>query len=151
MTLIRPAQRRDLDAILNLVRELANYEKEPDAVWATVEDYQQAFEENVFEAIVAEVNEQIVGTCIFYLTWSTWKGKMLYLEDFIVREEYRRVGIGQHLFDAFVERAKTLECTQVKWQVLDWNTPALRFYAKNNATIEKNWWNGKLVLKGKPI
>ena len=83
----------------------------------------------------------------FYAAYSTWKGKMLYLEDFLITEEYRRQGIGQLLFDAFIEEGKKRGVFLLKWQVLDWNEPALKFYEKNKALIEKNWWNGKLVLK----
>jgi len=147
---IRRAEFGDLKVILDLVRELANYEKAPDEVWATLEDYQNAYKNNVFEALVIEVEGNIVGTCIYYLTWSTWKGRMLYLEDFIIRETYRRHGLGQQLFDTFLARARELQCTQVKWQVLDWNTPAIYFYEKNRASIEKGWWNGKIQLLSRP-
>ena len=80
------------------------------------------------------------------MTYSTWKGRMFYLEDFVVLEAYRRLGLGQMLFDAFLQEAKDQQCRLVKWQVLDWNEPALRFYRKNNAVIEKEWWNGKIFL-----
>lgn len=146
---IRLAKYDDLKDILSLVKELAHYEKEPDAVWADLSDYQKAFQEEVFEALVLERDDRIVGTCVYYLTWSTWKGRMLYLEDFIIRQDYRNRGLGQKLFDAFIERAIALDCVQIKWQVLDWNVPAIKFYEKNGATIEKEWWNGKLLLKSK--
>lgn len=144
---IRIAKYEDLGAILTLVKELAVYEKEPEAVWATLEDYQNAYHDRVFEALVGEIDSQIIGVCLYYLTWSTWKGRMLYLEDFILRHDYRRQGLGRKLFDAFLERARELDCVQVKWQVLDWNLPAINFYEKVGATIEKGWWNGKLILK----
>jgi GNAT superfamily N-acetyltransferase len=76
---------------------------------------------------------------------------MLYLEDFVINQNFRRYGLGQKLFDAFIMRAKELNCTLVKWQVLDWNIPALKFYEKNHAVIEKEWWNGKLILKNRAI
>ena len=88
---------------------------------------------------------KIVGIIIYYMTYSTWKGKMLYLEDFVVNQQYRKLGIGQHLFDAFLKEAKDKGARLVKWQVLDWNEPALAFYKKNKAIIEKNWWNGCLL------
>ena len=147
---IRRAKFEDLNSILALVKELAIYEKAPDAVWADLRDYQQAFRDQVFEAIVGETGNGIIGVCIYYLTWSTWKGRMLYLEDFIVKEAYRRGGFGQKLFEAFMERANELDCTLVKWQVLDWNEPALNFYKRNHATIEKDWWTGKILLKSNP-
>jgi GNAT superfamily N-acetyltransferase len=87
-----------------------------------------------------------VGMTVFYRTFSTWKGVTLYLEDFYVTPEYRQHGIGQQLFDAFVDTARQMGCRQTKWQVLDWNEPALRFYEKNGAVIEKEWWNGKIYF-----
>ena len=80
------------------------------------------------------------------MTFSTWKGRMMYLEDFVVNPEYRGQGIGQQLFDSFIAEAKAQDCNLVKWQVLDWNEPAVRFYERNKATIEKEWWNGKIVF-----
>lgn len=147
---IRKATSKDLDDLLQLVRELAHFEKAPDEVWATLEDYERGFTNNDFESIVAtDTDGTVLGTVIFYLTWSTWKGRMLYLEDFIVKREARHQGIGAILFDAFLKRAKELECRLVKWQVLDWNEPAIRFYEKMGATIEKEWWNGKIIFERK--
>lgn len=147
--IIRKATIDDLEAILALVYELARYENTPEEVWVDIQDYQQGFNENTFEAIVAESEQKVIGICIFYLAWSTWKGRMLYLEDFVVEESYRQHGIGQQLFDACIARARQLDCTLIKWQVLDWNVTALNFYIKNNAIIEKDWWNGKIILKPK--
>lgn len=148
--IIRNATPDDLENVLTLVNELAAYENAPNEVWAKLVDYQEGFKEGLFESLVAELEGQVIGTCIYYMTWSTWKGRMLYLEDFIVKKDLRRHGLGQQLFDAFIKRAEELNCTLVKWQVLDWNIPALRFYAKNDAIIEKEWWNGKLILKPPP-
>ena len=144
---IRKAQASDIQAIHALVEELAIYEKEPDALTATLEDYQRDFKDQIFDAIVAEYDQQIVGATIFYMTYSTWKGRMLYLEDFIITEKYRRRGIGQQLFDAFIGEARQLNARLVKWQVLDWNEPAISFYRKNKAIIETEWYNGKLFLQ----
>ena len=143
---VRPATEADLQAILDLVFELAVYEKAPEAVTATLEDYQKAWKEGIFEAEVAEADASVVGMVLYYTTWSTWKGKMLYLEDFVVKEAYRRFGVGQLLFDAFLATARAKNCVMVKWQVLDWNEPALSFYRKNNAVIEQEWWTGKIFL-----
>ena len=143
---IRPAQDKDIPGIYALVEELAIYEKARNELWLTVEEYQQLWEENAFESIVATHNDQVVGTCIYYMTFSTWKGRMLYLEDFVVKDTHRQTGIGQALFDEFISIAKTKECALIKWQVLDWNEPALAFYRKNQAIIEKEWWNGKIVF-----
>jgi len=139
---IRKATNNDLSGILNLVKELATYEKEPEAVTATLKDYEDNFK-NIFEAHVAELDGKIIGTTIYYMTWSTWKGRMLYLEDFVVTEKHRRHGVGQLLFDAFMEEAKNQNVRLVKWQVLDWNEPAVNFYEKNQTIIEKDWWNVK--------
>lgn len=146
-TIVRKGNVADLKSIHALVGELAAYENEPEAFTATLDEYRRAFTEGDFECLVAE-NEQkeIIGMTIHYLTYSTWKGRMLYLEDFVVKEKWRKHGVGQQLFDALFVRAEELKCVLVKWQVLDWNEPAINFYKKNNATIETEWWNGKRYL-----
>ena len=144
---IRKAVISDIPSIFNLVLELAVYEKEPDAVETTIADFESAFEHNVFDAYVATHEDQVIGMALFYMTFSTWKGRCLYLEDFYVQPEYRKHSIGQRLFNAFVEEAKRQNVPMAKWQILDWNEPALSFYRKNQATIETNWWNGKLFFK----
>ncbi len=143
---IRPAKSPDIPAILGLVQELAEFENEPDAVLASLEDYKRHFQEGLFQSLVAEKEGEIVGMAIFYDTFSTWKGKMLYLEDFVVSEAYRKQGIGQMIFDAVLKEARSRGAKLVKWQVLDWNTGAIQFYKKNKATIEQEWWNGKIVF-----
>jgi len=143
---IRPGTISDVPAVHQLVVELAIYEKEPDAVTATVKDYLQHFEEGRFHILIAENESEIIGMALYYPTYSTWKGKMMHLEDFIVTEAYRRHGVGELLFKAFLTQAKADGCVLTRWQVLDWNTPAITFYEKIGATIERNWWNGKLYL-----
>lgn len=143
---IRPATLHDIPAIHDLVRELAIYEKAEEEFIASPEEYKKDFQDGVFRCQVAEANREIVGMALYYLTYSTWKGRMLYLEDFVVREAFRRKGIGQQLFDAFLEDARQSGCRLVKWQVLDWNDPAIRFYEKNRATLETEWWNGKIFF-----
>ena len=143
---IRPATEADIPTIHALVYELAVYEKEPEAVVTTPAEYLEDFRKGLFEAQVAELDGRIVGMTLFYMAYSTWRGKMLYLDDFVVQENYRRYGIGQMLFDSFVEEGRRRGCRLVKWQVLDWNKPALDFYRKNNAVIETNWWNGKVLF-----
>ena len=145
--IVRKAKKEDLESIYGLVQELAVYEKEPEAVTATLNDYQKDFAEGIFEANVALDGEKVVGTTIYYMSYSTWKGKMLYLEDFVVKEAYRKKGVGQLLFDAYLAVAKEKKAVMVKWQVLDWNEPALNFYKKNKAVIETNWWSGKIFLE----
>lgn len=143
---IRPATESDLPAIHALMYELAVYEKEPEAVLTTIEEYRADFQAGLFESQVAETDGQVVGMTLFYLAYSSWKGKMLYLDDFVVTETHRRYGLGQLLFDAFLEEGRRRGCRLVKWQVLDWNEPALRFYEKNEAIIEQGWWNGKKFI-----
>lgn len=145
--IIRKGIKEDIPALYDLIKELAIYEKEPDAVIATINDYYEAWDDGVFEFIVGIVDQRIIGIGLYYLTFSTWKGKMLYLEDFIISNNYRNRGFGQIIFDAVIEEAKKKKCALLKWQVLDWNTPALSFYEKNKAQIEKNWWNGKIVFE----
>lgn len=143
---IRPAVREDLPAIHNLVRQLAIFEEAEVEFTATIEQYRQDFDAAVFEALVAEVDGKIRGMALYYLTYSTWKGKMLYLEDFVVEEAYRSFGTGQLLFEQVLEQGREKGCKLLKWQVLDWNKDAIRFYEKNKAIIEKEWWNGKIFL-----
>jgi GNAT superfamily N-acetyltransferase len=95
---------------------------------------------------VAELNDEILGMALYYMTFSTWRGSMLYLEDFYVSENYRSAGIGQLLFDAYINEAKERGCKMVKWEVLDWNTEAIKFYERNGAVIEKQWWKGKIIF-----
>jgi GNAT superfamily N-acetyltransferase len=144
--IIRKADIKDIPAIYGLVYELAVYEKEPEAIKISVNEYLKAFEEGLIDSYVAEYVGKIVGITVFYMTFSTWRGKCLYLEDFYVQPSYRKYGIGQKLFDAYIGEAKSRGALQTKWQVLDWNEPALNFYRKNNAVIEKEWWNGKIFL-----
>jgi GNAT superfamily N-acetyltransferase len=145
--IIRKGGKSDILQLYQLIKELAEYEKEPNAVIATIEEYKQAWEEGIFEFIVGIIDDKIIGIALYYLTFSTWKGRMLYLEDFVITEAYRKKGYGQVIFDAVVDEAKNKKCALLKWQVLDWNTPALSFYEKNKAEIEQNWWNGKIVLR----
>jgi GNAT superfamily N-acetyltransferase len=144
---LRKATKQDLNAVLDLVNELAIYEKAPQEVTVTLADYEADFDNKVFDIILAEQESQIVGIAFYYMAYSTWKGKMLFLEDFVVKEKLRGQGIGKLLFKAFLEEAKNLGTSLVKWQVLDWNEPAINFYEKYNSTIEKEWYNGKILEK----
>ena len=145
--IIRKATKQDIAAIYNMVYELAVFEKEPEALKIAIKDYEEAFSEKLFDSILAELDGKIIGIAVFYMTFSTWRGKCLYLEDFFVKPEYRKLGIGQKLFDAYIAEAKSKGARQAKWQVLDWNDVGLNFYSRNNAIIEKNWWNGKLYFE----
>jgi GNAT superfamily N-acetyltransferase len=140
----------DLPAVHALVRELAVYENAPEQHTATIEEYKRDFEAGLFESHIAvdsEGGDKIVGMIFYYMAYSTWRGRMLYLEDFVVTESYRKYGVGQKLFETFLEVARHKDCFLTKWQVLDWNTPAVNFYEKNQALIEKEWWNAKIFLK----
>lgn len=147
LTTIRKAVPADMVEILELVRELAVYEKAPDAVLTTLQDYEINFKSGVFDALMAEDGEgKVVGIALYYISWSTWKGRTLYLEDFIVKQRQRGNGIGKIIFDALTEEAHKLNCNQMKWQVLDWNEAAVNFYKKYPVEIEKDWWNVRLKL-----
>lgn len=143
---IREATYNDLEVVFDLVKELALYEHEPESVTTTIGAYQKAFKEGSIYISIAEDEGKVVGIMLYYWAFSTWRGPMMYLEDFVVRESYRRHGVGQLLFDAFVKDSKRRGAVMVKWQVLDWNDPAINFYKKNNATIEKEWWNVKIIF-----
>jgi len=143
---ICPAQRTDLPDILRLVKELANYEKAPLEVTSTISMYNEAFDDNLFFVDIVKIQDQIIGFTLYYPTFSTWKGKMMYLEDFYLQETYRNQGIGSALFDRFLLKAKEEGCILTKWQVLDWNQNAIDFYEHRGARIQKGWWNGLIDL-----
>ena len=142
---IRAAKRDDLPAIFGLGKQLAIYEKEPDAVTCDLADYERDFNEGTFLAQVAEDDSgTIVGMALYYLGFSTWNGRMLFLEDFYVLESERRKGIGKLLFEAVIAHARELDVKRMKWQVLDWNEPAIKFYEKYEVVFQKGWWNVNL-------
>lgn len=140
---IRFAVKDDCVRLLELIQELAVYEKAPEEVTVTLEEFEQAgFGDNpVWKAFVAEKDGQILGFALYYTRYSTWKGCRLYLEDFIVTEKERGNGIGKLLFDAVVNEAREKGYNGMVWQVLDWNEPAINFYNKYNAALEAGWLN----------
>lgn len=144
--LVRPATEADIPAIHALMYELAVYENAPESVETTLAEYLEDFKKGLFESHVAILEGQIVGMTLFFMAYSSWRGKMLYLDDFVVTEACRRYGVGQRLYEAFLAEGERRGCRLVKWQVLDWNEPALRFYQKNEAIIETGWWNVKKFL-----
>ena len=154
--IIRKGRKEDLSDVLRLVYELADFEKAPDAVTNTIADMEaDGFGPHpVFEFYVAEVNQEIAGIALYYIKYSTWKGKGLYLDDLIVTEKLRGKGIGKKLLDAFMLEAQKADAKQVHWQVLDWNTPAIDFYKKVGASIEAEWLDCKMsdeqIYKYKP-
>jgi GNAT superfamily N-acetyltransferase len=149
---IRKAQASDCANMLELVRELAIFEKAPGEVTVTLEHFvETGFGKNpVWEALVAvELDknaEKMIGISLWYMRYSTWKGLRLYLEDLIVTESYRGKGIGKKLFDATVEEARKRNVSGMMWQVLDWNQPAIDFYKKYGADISGEWLNCSLSL-----
>ena len=124
----------------------SEYEKAPQEVTNTIDDMiRDGFGVHpIFYCLVAEFEDKIIGMAIYFIKYSTWKGKGVYLDDIVVKESLRGKGIGKKLFDAVVEDAKKLNCKQMHWQVLDWNEPAINFYKKYNAEIDKGWLNCKL-------
>lgn len=140
---IRVAEKDDCPRILELINELAVYEKAPEEVTVTLDEFVDAgFGANpVWRAFVAVDNDVIVGFALYYTRYSTWKGCRLYLEDFLVTEEYRGKGIGKILFERVMQEAKDKNYNGMVWQVLDWNEPAINFYNKYAAGIEAGWLN----------
>ena len=143
--IIRKGKKEDLAQVLRLIKELAIYEKEPDAVICTVESMEEdGFgTDPIFEFYVAEKDNTILGTALYYFKYSTWKGRCLYLEDIVVNEGHRNKGIGSALFNAVKQTAERLKLKRMEWQVLEWNEPAIAFYKKHNALIDAEWLNVK--------
>ncbi|MEO8759486.1 MAG: GNAT family N-acetyltransferase [Bacteroidia bacterium] len=144
---IRKGVEADLAHVLDLVKELAAYEKAPDEVEVTLAEMQNwGFgKDKLFEFFVAENENKIIGIALYYYKYSTWKGKCLFLEDIVVTESYRRYGLGSKLFNEVVLVAKQQNVRRMEWQVLDWNEPAINFYKKYNASLDGEWINGKLT------
>jgi GNAT superfamily N-acetyltransferase len=143
---LRIAVKNDCPRLLDLVHELALFEKAPQEVTVTLEEFEDAGFGNkpVWKAFVVEDEELIVGFALYYIRYSTWKGCRMYLEDLIVTESWRGKGIGKLLFDRLVQEARELGFNGMTWQVLDWNEPAINFYKKYEAAIEAGWLNGSL-------
>ena len=146
---IRRAAAADCKRLLELITELAVYEKAPDEVEVTIAEMQNwGFgKDKLFEFFIAEHQHKIVGIALYYYKYSTWKGKCLFLEDIIITESYRRFGLGSKLFNEVVLVAKQQQVRRMEWQVLDWNKPALDFYKKYNAHLDAEWINGKLTYQ----
>ena len=138
---VRKAERQDMPQVLDLIRELAVFEKEPDAVEVTVEDLEtEGYGNNpLFHCFVAELDEKIVGIALVYYRFSTWKGRTIHLEDLIVSESHRGTGIGMALYKKVMEFADENKVKRVEWNVLDWNTNAIEFYENTGAHILDDW------------
>lgn len=141
--IIRNGLKADVPAIMGLVKELAIYEKAENEVSNTIQQMEiDGFGENpIFQFIVAELNGEVIGMSLYYFRYSTWKGKRLYLEDYIITEKYRGIGAGKLLFDATIDQAHKTNCTGMMWQVLDWNEPAINFYKKYPTRFDAEWFN----------
>jgi len=148
--IIRKGEKNDMKAVLELIRELAVFEKEPDAVVVTVEDLERdGFSENpLFHTFVAKINNEIVGVALYYYRYSTWKGKTIHLEDLIVKEKMRGSGIGFALYSKIIEQGKKDKVRRIEWAVLDWNTPAIDFYKKSGAKVLDDWRVAQMDEKG---
>jgi len=137
---IRKANRKDYPSILGLIKELAAFENASEKVTNTVA--QMEAEENLFECFVVEnESQEIIAMALYYFTYFTWVGKSLYLDDLYVQEAFRGNQIGSDLIKEIFKVAKENNCKRVRWQVLDWNEPAVKFYEKIGATIDKEWYN----------
>ena len=139
--MIRKATKNDMPSVLELIQELATFEKEPDAVVVTVDDLvRDGFSENpLFQCFVAEVDNEIIGMALYYYRYSTWKGKTIHLEDLIVKESKRGTGAGFALYKEIIKQGKAENVRRIEWNVLDWNTPAIDFYEKSGAKVLGDW------------
>ncbi len=145
--IIRNAEKKDCIRLMELIHQLAVYERAPEEVIVTLEHFEESgFGENsVWQAFVAEVDEIVHGFALYYIRYSTWKGQRMYLEDFLVNDELRGRGIGKLLFDKLIEEAKEKKYSGIVWQVLDWNEPAINFYKKyEGVNFDKGWVNCSL-------
>ena len=138
---IRTATKDDMLQVLELIKELAVFEKEPDAVEVSVEDLKNdGFGSHpAFHCFVAEVNSKIEGIALTYNRYSTWKGKIIHLEDLIVSNAMRGLGIGTALLDEVVKYGHRLGAKRINWEVLDWNENAIAFYEKKGAIVMRDW------------
>ena len=145
---IRRAVKEDCPRLLELVQELATYEKAPTEVTVTLDHFvESGFGKNpVWWTFVAEADGVVQGFALYYIRYSTWKGQAMYLEDILVTNEMRGKGIGKLLFDRLIVEAKEKKFNRIIWQVLDWNEPAINFYKKYNADFDDGWLNCSIYV-----
>jgi GNAT superfamily N-acetyltransferase len=153
---VRRAVKEDCPRLLELILELAIYEKAPDDVTVTLDHFSESgFGKNpVWWAFVASTpsppgegrGEAIQGFALYYIRYSTWKGQAMYLEDILVTNEMRGKGIGNLLFERLIEEAKEKKFNRIIWQVLDWNEPAINFYKKYNTRFDTGWVNCEMYV-----
>ncbi|HOV12368.1 MAG TPA: GNAT family N-acetyltransferase [Bacteroidales bacterium] len=144
---LRKADKKDIPEIIALISELATYERAPQEVTVSAEDLEKdGFGDNpAFEVLLAFNDEQLLGMAFYYFSYSTWKGKCLYLEDIIVKEQFRGNQAGKLLFEAVIRKAHETGAKRMHWQVLEWNKPAINFYQKYNAVLDDTWINCKFT------
>ncbi|MCC7453719.1 MAG: GNAT family N-acetyltransferase [Crocinitomix sp.] len=145
---VRPATLEDLPTVHRLIVELAVYENAPDEVTNSLENLiEDGFGPTpAYSCLVATNQNEVIGFALYYISYSTWKGKCVYLEDFLVTEAWRRRGVGKILFEAVHQQAILMNAKRFEWQVLDWNTPAINFYKKYQVEMDRSWIDCKLVL-----
>jgi GNAT superfamily N-acetyltransferase len=146
---LRVAQKQDCWRLMELINELAVFEKAPQEVTVTLQQFEEAGfgPRPIWKAFVAEVDGFIVGFALYYVRYSTWKGSRLYLEDLIVTEIMRGKGIGKLLFNRLIQEASEIGFNGMSWQVLDWNEPAIKFYKKYEAGLDAGWLNASLTTQ----
>ncbi|HEU4496916.1 MAG TPA: GNAT family N-acetyltransferase [Flavobacterium sp.] len=139
--IVRRGTEKDMPAVLELIKQLAVFENEPDAVEIDVDDLaRDGFSKTpLFSSFVAEVGGTIIGAAIYYCRFSTWKGKTIHLEDLIITEKMRGTGAGSALYSEIIKEGKRQNVRRIEWNVLDWNLPAIRFYEKSGAAVLKDW------------
>jgi GNAT superfamily N-acetyltransferase len=141
--IIRRAVQEDCPRILQLVQELAVFEKAPSEVTVTLQHFEESGfgDKPVWWAFVAELDGQVEAFALYYIRFSTWKGQRMYLEDLLVTERLRGKGIGTLLFDQLIKEAQSKQLSGIVWQVLEWNEPAIKFYKKLNTSFDAEWVN----------
>ena len=145
---IRKAKREDCPRILELVKELAEFERAPKEVTVSEEHFEKSGfgSRPVWWAFVAEVDGRVEGFALYYIRFSTWKGQRMYLEDLLVTEKMRGKGLGKMLFDQLIKEAKRRNLNGIQWQVLEWNEPAINFYKKYEAAFDAEWINCAITV-----
>ncbi|MBV9989577.1 MAG: GNAT family N-acetyltransferase [Chitinophagaceae bacterium] len=145
---IRKAERKDCARLLELIQELAEYERAPQEVTVTLEHFEESGfgDKPVWWAFVAEVDGKVEGFALYYIRYSTWKGQRMYLEDLLVTEKMRGQQIGKMLVDRLIEEAREKKYGAIVWQVLDWNEPAINFYKKYDTKFDAEWVNCTLAI-----
>lgn len=144
------ARKEDMSSVLEMITELAVFEKEPNAVKITKEDLMIAGfgESPMFTCFIAKVDGDIVGMALIYFRFSTWVGKTVHLEDLVVKEQMRGKGIGNALYKRVMQYAKDAGVKRVNWMVLGWNEGAIKFYKRTGAEVLEDWWQVEMDENG---